>query len=92
MSARSGDLRRDDATDGCSRYDDTTIHRWGVGDRAPDYKATETEWGTMYAAYRPADPGTYYYRFAHFLFPFITFTPNGFVRGPDRVHAERADG
>jgi hypothetical protein len=57
--------------------DPTTIHRWGVGDRAPDYKATETEWGTMYAAYRPADPGTYYYRFAHFLFPFITFTPNG---------------
>jgi phenylpropionate dioxygenase-like ring-hydroxylating dioxygenase large terminal subunit len=54
-----------------------TIHKWGVGDRAPDYKATETEWGTMYAAYRPAEPGTYYYRFAHFMFPFITLTPNG---------------
>jgi phenylpropionate dioxygenase-like ring-hydroxylating dioxygenase large terminal subunit len=57
--------------------DPDTIHRWGVGDRAPEYKATETEWGTMYAAYRPAEPGSYYYRFAHFLFPFITFTPNG---------------
>jgi phthalate 4,5-dioxygenase len=57
--------------------DPNTIHRWGVGDRAPDYKATETEWGTMYAAYRPADPGNYYYRFAHFIFPFITLTPNG---------------
>ena len=55
-----------------------TIHKWGVGDRAPDYKATETEWGTMYAAYRPAEPGNYYYRFARFMFPFITLTPNGF--------------
>ncbi|MCW5737231.1 MAG: Rieske 2Fe-2S domain-containing protein [Enhydrobacter sp.] len=54
-----------------------TIHKWGVGDRAPDYKSTETDWGTMYAAYRPADPGNLYYRFAHFMFPFITLTPNG---------------
>ena len=54
-----------------------TIHKWGVGDRAPDYKATETDWGTMYAAYRPADAGNLYYRFAHFMFPFITLTPNG---------------
>jgi len=57
--------------------DPGTIHRWGVVDRAPEYKATETEWGTMYAAYRAADPGNYYYRFAHFMFPFITLTPNG---------------
>ena len=49
-----------------------------MGDRAPDYKSTETDWGTMYAAYRPAEPGTFYYRFAHFMFPFITLTPNGF--------------
>ena len=54
-----------------------TLHKWGVGDRAPDYKATETDWGTMYAAYRPAEKGEYYYRFAHFMFPFITLTPNG---------------
>jgi len=58
--------------------DPETINKWAVGDRAPDYKSTETEWGTMYAAYRPAEPHTYYYRFAHFLFPFITLTPNGF--------------
>ncbi|HTE81298.1 MAG TPA: (2Fe-2S)-binding protein, partial [Reyranella sp.] len=31
-----------------------------------------------YAAYRPADAGDLYYRFAHFMFPFITLTPNGF--------------
>src|SRR5215475_5385469 len=56
----------------------TDMNRWAVADRAPDYKSTETEWGTMYAAYRPADPGTLYYRFAHFMFPFITLTPNGY--------------
>ena len=70
----------------------TTINRWAVGERAPDYKATETEWGTMYAAYRPADPGTYYYRFAHFLFPFITLTPNGFFEDQIACTLERADG
>src|SRR5258707_4352375 len=31
----------------------------------------------MYAAYRPSELGTYYYRFAHFMFPFITHPPNG---------------
>ena len=57
--------------------DPGSLHRWTVIDRAPDYRATETEWGTMYAAYREAEPGQTYYRFAHFLFPFFTFTPNG---------------
>jgi phenylpropionate dioxygenase-like ring-hydroxylating dioxygenase large terminal subunit len=54
-----------------------TLHKWGVGDRAPQYEATPTDWGTMYAAYRAADAGNRYYRFAHFIFPFITLTPNG---------------
>jgi phthalate 4,5-dioxygenase oxygenase subunit len=31
----------------------------------------------MYAAYRPAQPGHIYYRFAHFVFPFWTLFPNG---------------
>src|SRR5215813_3711146 len=55
----------------------TDMNRWAVADRAPDYKSTETEWGTMYAAYRPADPGTLYYRFAHFMFPFFALVPDG---------------
>jgi len=45
-------------------------------DRAPDYHCTDTDWGTMYAAYRPADPGNLYYRVAHYLFPFWTMIPN----------------
>src|SRR5260370_6803162 len=49
--------------------DPTTIHRWSVVDRAPDYKATEPEWGTMYAAYREADPATFTSRFPPSLFP-----------------------
>ncbi|HKU94104.1 MAG TPA: Rieske 2Fe-2S domain-containing protein [Vineibacter sp.] len=57
--------------------DPTTMHRWSIVDRAPDYHARETDWGTMYCAYREAEPGTYYYRFAHFLLPFFTHTPNG---------------
>ena len=38
----------------------------------------------MYAAYRPADPGSLYYRFAHFMFPFITLTPERLLRGSAR--------
>ena len=38
---------------------------------------TDTDWGTMYAAYRPAEAGKTYWRFAHFLFPFWTQTPQG---------------
>src|SRR5258708_33323497 len=31
----------------------------------------------MYTAYRPAQPGYLYYRFAHFVMPFWTLFPNG---------------
>jgi len=57
--------------------DPESMHKWGIVGRAPEYSVKETPWGTMYAAYRAADPGELYYRFAHFLFPFFTFTPNG---------------
>ncbi|MGE5269121.1 MAG: Rieske 2Fe-2S domain-containing protein [Thiohalocapsa sp.] len=51
--------------------------RFTVGDRAPDYHVSETEAGMMYAAYRPAKPGETYWRFANFMFPFWTQTPQG---------------
>ncbi len=54
---------------------DSTL-RYRLTDRTPDYHCTETDWGTMYAAYRPADPGNLYYRVAHFLFPFWTMIPS----------------
>jgi phthalate 4,5-dioxygenase len=56
-----------------------------VANRAPEYHVTDTDWGTMYCAYRPAENNGTYWRFAHFAFPFWTFIPQGdFV---DRVIA-----
>ena len=49
--------------------------RWTVTNRAPEYHMTDTDYGTMYCAYRPAKPGQSYWRFANFLFPFWTQTP-----------------
>jgi phthalate 4,5-dioxygenase oxygenase subunit len=46
-------------------------------DRAPKYKVVDTEWGTMYGAYRPAAEETYYWRIAQFVFPFYTLIPTG---------------
>jgi phthalate 4,5-dioxygenase len=53
------------------------IERFQLSDRAPRYHVEATDYGTMYAAYRPADPGYTYYRFAHFILPFWTLFPNG---------------
>jgi phenylpropionate dioxygenase-like ring-hydroxylating dioxygenase large terminal subunit len=46
-------------------------------ERAPRYSVVETEFGTSYGAYRPAGPDAYYWRIAHFLFPFYTMIPSG---------------
>jgi hypothetical protein len=53
------------------------LERFQFTDRAPRFHARPTDWGTMYAAYRPAQSGHTYYRFAHFVFPFWTLFPNG---------------
>ncbi len=58
--------------------------RWTVANRAPEYHVADTDWGTMYAAYRPASAGQTYWRFANFLFPFWTQTPQGAF---DRVNS-----
>jgi phenylpropionate dioxygenase-like ring-hydroxylating dioxygenase large terminal subunit len=57
--------------------DQTNLGRYALLQRAPDYHVADTDWGTMYAAYRPAEPGTTYWRFAHFMFPFWTIPPDG---------------
>jgi len=38
---------------------------------------TDTRYGTMYCAYRAAEAGQTYWRFANFLLPFWTQTPQG---------------
>jgi len=51
--------------------------RYTIMSRTPDYDVEDAPWGTTYAAHRPADPGTLYWRVANFLFPFWTQTPAG---------------
>ena len=59
--------------------------KYQVMHRAPEYHVTDTDWGTMYCAMRPAEDDQTYWRFAHFGFPFWTWVPQGpFV---DRVTA-----
>ena len=48
-----------------------------VNIRNPRYKVMDTDYGTSYAAFRPATDETYYWRFAHFLLPFWTMIPTG---------------
>ena len=64
---------------------DDSMLKYQVAHKAPEYHVADTEWGTMYAAYRPADNGTTYWRFAQFGFPFWAQVPQGnFI---DRVSA-----
>jgi phenylpropionate dioxygenase-like ring-hydroxylating dioxygenase large terminal subunit len=57
--------------------DPNHLERFQLIDRAPEYHVSTTDWGTMYTAYRPAEPGYTYYRYAHFAMPFWTLFPNG---------------
>ncbi len=58
-------------------------------ERAPEYRVRDTPWGTSYGAYRSVtrgqtEPRTYW-RFANYMFPFWTQTPQG--EFPLHVHA-----
>ena len=56
-------------------------------DRAPRYEVVDTEFGTSYGAYRPAEADSYYWRIAHFLFPFYAMIPTGVLGCEIRVRA-----
>ena len=58
-------------------FDPASIHRFALIDRAPEYHVRETDWGTMYSAYRKAEPGFLYHRVAQFVFPFFALVPDG---------------
>ena len=66
----AGSVKADD-------IDRANIDRFQVLEKAPDIRTHDTEWGAMYAAVRPADPGYLYYRFAHYIVPFWTLFPAG---------------
>jgi len=57
--------------------DPNHMERFQLIERAAQYHVRTADWGTMYTAYRPAQPGHYYYRFAHMVMPFWTLFPNG---------------
>src|SRR5215470_10343285 len=65
---------------------DNSTLKYQVACRAPEYHVADTEWGTMYAAFRPTeDEKKTYWRFAQFGFPFWAQVPQGnFI---DRVSA-----
>lgn len=54
-----------------------TFDYYTVRDRAPWYEVVDTDYGTLYGACRPAEDDTYYWRLAHFMFPFYTLIPTG---------------
>ena len=56
-----------------------TFNYYTVKDRAPRYLAVDTDFGTMYGAYRPGPENEYYWRYAAFLFPFYTIIPTGIL-------------
>ncbi|MBV9555150.1 MAG: Rieske 2Fe-2S domain-containing protein [Alphaproteobacteria bacterium] len=57
------------------------MERFQLVERAAQYHVEPTDWGAMYAAYRAAQAGRCYYRFAHFVLPFWTLFPNGPIAG-----------
>jgi phthalate 4,5-dioxygenase len=54
-----------------------TFSYYMLADRAPRYSVMDTEFGTMYGAYRDTVDGRRYWRVANFLFPFWTMPPQG---------------
>jgi phthalate 4,5-dioxygenase oxygenase subunit len=51
--------------------------QYTANERAPEYHVRDTPWGTTYGAYRTVKPETIYWRFANYMFPFWTQTPQG---------------
>jgi phthalate 4,5-dioxygenase len=65
-----GSARLQDARPGSFAY-------YAIKEPSPRYKVVDTEYGTLYGAYRPAEEDTYYWRIGAFLFPFYTMVPVG---------------
>jgi len=58
-----------------------------ASERAPRYHVRDAPWGTTYGAYRLVKPETYYWRFANYMFPFWTQTPQGAFQGNIQARA-----
>ena len=60
---------------GTSDFSPSDPTRFGAMHRDPEYMVDDTELGTFYGAYRPAENGQTYWRIAHFMFPCWTLAP-----------------
>ena len=56
-----------------------TFGYYAAKDWTPRYEVIDTDFGTSYGAYRPAEEDTYYWRLAHYLMPFFTMIPTGLL-------------
>jgi phenylpropionate dioxygenase-like ring-hydroxylating dioxygenase large terminal subunit len=50
---------------------------YAIKEPSPRYKVVNTDYGTLYGAFRPAEADTHYWRIGAFLFPFYTMVPVG---------------
>ena len=85
MQAMEGDIDTSHLSflhTGAERLEDTRPGSFGyyaLKDKAPRYVVIETDFGTSYGAYRPAEPGFTYWRIAHFLYPCFSMIPTGIL-------------
>jgi phthalate 4,5-dioxygenase len=56
-----------------------TFDYYQLKERSPKFSVIDTEVGTSYGAYRPAEDDTYYWRVAHMMFPFYAVIPAGWL-------------
>jgi len=56
-----------------------TFSYYMLANRVPRYMSVDTEFGSMYGAYRDTGDGRRYWRVANFLFPFWTMPPQGLL-------------
>jgi len=64
-----------------------TYNFYQANQRHAKFSVVETEFGTSYGAYRPAEDDTYYWRIAHMLFPFYAMIPQGEIGKDAKIGA-----
>ena len=67
---------------GARKVEDTepgSFDYYQLRERSPKFSVIDTDIGTSYGAYRPAEDDTYYWRVAHMMFPFYAVIPAGWL-------------
>jgi phenylpropionate dioxygenase-like ring-hydroxylating dioxygenase large terminal subunit len=75
---------------GAVKVDNTrpgTFNHYISRTRDAQMSVRETDYGTSYGVYRPAEDDTQYWRIAHFLFPFFPMNPTGILGREIRFQA-----